>query len=145
MAIVYCIYGYLFLNWHVMSHYYYFLPSQFQLTQSKGEVIKIKEKIRSLEQKELQHKQEIIELQLKLDEKENEKKRLQKQHEVAGSSLVGECKEDYVQLMQLLGDTAKLRQDIIEREVEKFHKKTELAIFAKEMELLKHKLVRFIL
>ena len=120
---------------------YYFLPSQFQLTESKGDVMKLKEKIQSLELEEQQHMEEITGLRLELDEKENEKKRLQKQYQVAGSSLVEECEDAYIQLMQVLGDTTKLKQDITDREREKSHKKTERAILTKEVELINSKLV----
>ena len=120
---------------------YYFLPSQFQLTESKGEVMKIKEKIQSLELEEQQHMEEITELRLELDEKENEKKRLQKQQQVGGSSLVEECEDVYIQLMQVLGDTTKLKQDITDRERVNSQKKTELALLTKEVELLNSKLV----
>ena len=120
---------------------YYFLPSQFQLTESKGEVMELKEKIQSIELEELQHMEKITELRLELDEKDDEKKRLQKQQQVAGNSLVEECEDAYIQLMQVLGDTAKLKQDITDREREKSHKKMEQTILTKEVEFLKSKLV----
>ena len=120
---------------------YHFLPSQFQLTELKDEVMKIKEK-QSLEFKELKHmKSEITELRLELDKKENEKTRLHKQQQVAGSSLAEECEDANIQLMQVLGDTTKLKQAITDREREKSHKKTERAILTKEVKLLKSKLV----
>ena len=120
---------------------YYFLPSQIQLTESKGEVMKLKEKIQSVELEKQQHMKEITELYLELDEKENEKKRLQKQQQVAGNSLVEECEDAYIQLMQVLGDTAKLKQAINDRERKKSQKKMEQTILTEEVEFLKSKLV----
>ena len=103
--------------------------------------MKIKEKIQSLELEEQQHMEEMNKLRLELDKKENEKTRLQKQQQVAGSSLVEECEDAYIQLMQVIGDTTKLKQDTTDKEREKSQKKTERAIFTKEVKLLKSKLV----
>ena len=100
-----------------------------------------KEKIQSLELEELHHIQKINELRLELEKKENEKNLLRKQFKMAGSSLVDACEEEYVQLMQVIGDSTKLKQDITDREREKAHKKTERAILTKEVEILKSKLV----
>ena len=120
---------------------YHFLPSQFQLTESKGEVMKLKEKIQSLELEEQQHMKEINKLCLELNKKEDEKNTLQKQQQVAGNSLVEECEDAYIELIQVLEDTAKLKQAITDREREKSQKKMEQTILTKEVEFLKRKLV----